>query len=125
MIFWFEQNYKLSWMITIFIALIIFYTSSLTAEETAGVGVGYNAVLYHIIVFFLLSFFLFISLVRGKKKDLIIFGAIFAFLFAILDEIHQFFVPGRSSTTRDVMLDSVGILFAIFFYLLILKYRDK
>jgi len=31
---------------------------------------------------------------------------------AILDEIHQAFVPGRSGTAVDVMIDAVGIALA-------------
>lgn len=35
------------------------------------------------------------------------------FLYAISDEIHQFFVPGRSMQVSDVILDSVGAVTAI------------
>jgi len=31
--------------------------------------------------------------------------------FAILDEFHQSFVPGRHMSTVDMLFDSVGILF--------------
>lgn len=34
----------------------------------------------------------------------------FCILFAVLDELHQAFVPGRTSSLRDVLLDSIGAL---------------
>lgn len=33
----------------------------------------------------------------------------FAFLYALSDEIHQIFVPGRSGLGRDVLIDGIGI----------------
>ncbi len=31
-------------------------------------------------------------------------------LYAVTDEIHQFFVPGRSCELRDIVIDSCGVL---------------
>lgn len=36
-----------------------------------------------------------------------------AVLYAISDEVHQLFVPGRSGEVRDVLIDSVGALTGI------------
>lgn len=41
--------------------------------------------------------------------------------YAITDEIHQFFVPGRSCEIRDVCIDSLGILTGIIIAIVILK----
>ena len=41
--------------------------------------------------------------------------------YAISDEFHQFFVPGRSSQLRDVMIDSLGSLTGIVLVLLCMK----
>jgi VanZ family protein len=38
---------------------------------------------------------------------------------AVSDEIHQLFVPGRSSEVRDMLIDCVGVLFGILLMLLI------
>lgn len=46
-------------------------------------------------------------------------------LYAISDEIHQIFVPGRASQITDVMLDSMGILFGILVTLTIVEIRQK
>lgn len=41
------------------------------------------------------------------KKLLI--ALIITLLYAVIDEIHQTFVPTREGTVRDVLIDSIGI----------------
>lgn len=119
-----EKNKLLSWGITLLIAITIFYVSSLTSRQIpGGGGTGLRAILYHIIIFFLFAFFLAISLVQGKKKDLISLAIILAVAYGITDEIHQYFVPGRASSFSDFLLDSLGILFASMIYFISLKSR--
>lgn len=36
---------------------------------------------------------------------------LFSFLYAITDELHQIFVPGRSAQFRDVLIDTLGASF--------------
>lgn len=36
-------------------------------------------------------------------------AAVIAILYAISDEIHQYFVPFRTATVRDVLIDTAGI----------------
>lgn len=46
-------------------------------------------------------------------------------LYAITDEIHQLYVPGRSGKWQDVLIDSIGIFLGIFVLLMfveIIKY---
>jgi VanZ family protein len=50
--------------------------------------------------------------VRTENKSYIL-SALFCILFAISDEIHQLFVPGRSGEIRDVLIDSIGVILAI------------
>lgn len=44
---------------------------------------------------------------------------ILGMLYAVSDEIHQLFVPGRSGQISDVCIDTVGVLFGICIFLLI------
>ena len=46
-------------------------------------------------------------------------STIFCFIYASLDEIHQFFVPGRSCTLKDVLIDTTGAIVGIAMILLI------
>lgn len=50
---------------------------------------------------------------------------IIGMLYAILDEIHQLFVPGRSGQVRDVIIDIFGVTFGICIVLLIQQLVKK
>src|SRR3989344_7775583 len=123
MIRWFERHSGVSWIITIFGAAAIFYVSSL---EFAGGGIGgtnFLAIAYHISAFFCFSAFLLISMIGGKRRNFIFPAVLIAVAYAVSDEIHQFFVPSRSCTLFDVWLDSIGIVFALMIYGIILVKR--
>jgi len=127
MISWFEKHNKLSWIITILIAVIIFYFSTLIFE---GVGEAYGknwiSIVYHVVIFFFLSLFLLISLMRGEKKYLFFFLAILITIsYGAIDELHQFFVPGRFCTVIDLGFNSIGILFASMFYFISIESRKR
>jgi len=121
MISWFERHKKLSWVITVLIAVIIFWFSSL---DFAGAGISkYNlnwmSIIYHIVIFFFLSIFFFISLIRGEENYKLFFLTVLILIaYGIIDEIHQFFIPGRFCTISDLGFNTVGVLFAF-----MLKYR--
>lgn len=56
---------------------------------------------------------LYLRALRGTWGDegwIRVASAAMAVLYAISDEVHQTFVPGRNGTWVDVMLDGVGIL---------------
>lgn len=63
----------------------------------------------HFSLFAMLGFF--VSMSVGSRKLFSITSAgvvIFCFLYAVSDEIHQSFVPGRSCEFRDMMIDTSG-----------------
>ncbi len=127
MIKWFERHRGLSWIIVIFTAFVIFYFSTLTFGG-AGYGAGKNwmSIAYHIGIFFVLSLFLFISLIQGRKNPGLFFFSILVLIsYAITDELHQFFVPGRFCSFADVGFDSIGIFFAFMIYFISLETRKK
>jgi len=73
--------------------------------------------LAHFSEYFLLAltiaFPLYVYGIRGIW--LVITGGILCVGFASLDELHQYFVSGRSCSVRDVMIDSSGSLIGILF----------
>ena len=85
----------------------------------------------HFAEFFLLGALLSAWLFHFKKgflfTGMLSFGISFAY--AVLDEGHQYFIPGRSASVKDVLLDGAGALCGIFFALclrfLIGKYQEK
>ena len=48
-----------------------------------------------------------------------------AFLYAVSDEFHQSFSPGRSCEFRDMMIDTGGATLAVLISLLIFYIKDK
>ena len=52
-------------------------------------------------------------------------AALFCLLYAVTDEIHQLFVPGRSCEIRDMCIDSCGVLAGVVIILLIYKLRNR
>lgn len=69
----------------------------------------------HVFEFFLLGLFLFRG-IRGDQKGWQPRWALRAFLvtacYALIDEGHQFFVPGRGHSVRDISIDLVGAAIA-------------
>jgi len=45
--------------------------------------------------------------------------------YAITDELHQFFVPGRSGNVIDVGIDTLGVITGVLIYILISKLIKK
>jgi VanZ family protein len=59
----------------------------------------------HIFVYAVLHFLIW----RTNKRSLFI-PILLAFAYALIDEFHQSFIPGRTATIIDIGFDSMGIL---------------
>lgn len=77
----------------------------------------------------MLTYNAFRGLERLSFRLTLFFSALLCLLYAISDEFHQSFVPGRSCQLRDVLIDFLGTVFGIaltvLFIKLIKKLRDK
>lgn len=124
---------KISIILVVLLAIEIFYISSIPAPPTGPVGWEIVPVAYHFIVFFLLSFFLFVSISRidittkfwvsleNERRELVTKAILILSLsafYAMTDEYHQLFVPGRVCSFGDFMIDFAGICFGVIIYLL-------
>lgn len=69
--------------------------------------------------------FLFIHIKRSCFGRVRISAAIIGALYAMSDEIHQLFVPGRAGRVSDVLIDSVGIAIAFLFVTLYFNWRQR
>ena len=126
MIDWLENNRKFSIIFLIIIAVEIFLVSSIPGKKLAVTGIDFSTV-YHMAVFFLFNFFLLVF-INGNKKinaKTILIVLIISIFYAILDEIHQFFVPLRNSSINDVLTDSAGIFLSTLIYLYYSKGKNK
>lgn len=54
-----------------------------------------------------------------------VYSVITGSLYAISDELHQYFVPGRSGEIKDVLLDSSGVITGVFLVWLLFKIIKK
>lgn len=59
---------------------------------------------------------------RGKKQRSI--ALLFVLMYASLDEVHQYFIPGRSMAFKDVIIDTLGGGVAILTHSAIIRFRD-
>jgi VanZ family protein len=89
--------------------VIIFSFSSIPGSVIDTVGLGKES--YHVNGHFFLFFLLCLALYKGTKKyGLSLF---ITFVYGVLDEMHQYFVPFRSVSSFDVLTDFMGGLLAI------------
>jgi VanZ family protein len=105
---------------------------ALTSYPTINVpDLGFNAIdkIAHIGVYFILGFLVFRALApKNTPKSSALAFKTFAicFLFAVFDEAHQLFIPGRFAELLDLSADIIGILFGtLTFFLLPVKTKEK
>ena len=81
----------------------------------------------HFSVYFFLGIFIF----RALKVDwpfslqTALIALVLSSIYAISDEVHQLFIPGRSGEVRDVLIDSLGALVGISFYMFLIFLFQK
>lgn len=123
MIRWLEKHRQISISFTLLFAILIFAVSSISGITAGNVGTGNLSIIYHFSIFFLFSFFLIIS-IKGQeiiKLKHVLITIFVSFIYAILDEVHQLFVPLRHGSIGDVFTDTIGILISMIIYLFIKK----
>lgn len=77
--------------------------------------------LAHMFIYFVLSilFLLFLFTYKTKIFTKILLSLSTSFIYACSDEIHQYFVGGRSASFKDVLIDTTGAMFGILFIMII------
>jgi VanZ family protein len=134
-------------LLSLAVAILIFYSSSQTGEasDIASMSIvnrvteisplflldrsTLNLIFRkgaHFAIFFVLAFCLTHSLKYYMKKYRLFFAAWgIAALYGISDEIHQYFVPGRSSEITDMVINACGAFFGAGLVLLWLLYKGR
>jgi len=126
MIFWLEKRRFISFVLTLLIAIEIFFFS--TIYFGPGQGTTFNvSVIYHFVVFFLFSFFLFATIKGNKEMKFkhILTVLIISLVYAISDEVHQSFTPGRDVSLKDILTDLAGSVIAMSIYIYTSKKNKK
>lgn len=91
----------------------IFILTSLPSESLPSVEISDK--LNHFLAFFVLGFFLNLTLkyqtkFPNLKKNILLITIIIASGYGLLDELHQLFVPGRSAELLDWVADFIGAI---------------
>lgn len=82
--------------------------------------------LAHFTLYFIMGLLSFNALYNSNQKSakkLIIFSLLICFFYAVSDEVHQIFVPGRAGMIGDVIIDTAGSLSGIFLITAMCKKR--
>lgn len=69
--------------------------------------------------------FVFIDKFNTTNRKKVIYSLVFCIIYAVLDEIHQYYVPGRSCEIRDVLIDTIGASLGIFIAQFIINRKRK
>lgn len=104
-------NKIITWLLLIGWMAMIFYLSSVPDLSFRGSLAAYDFVLRklsHMFVFGVLAF-----LWHTNIKSYT-WSGILAFLYAVSDEIHQQYVPTRRGAMTDVLIDTLGIIIALY-----------
>ena len=86
---------------------LIFYLSSQPSIETPALFPGQDK-LFHLIAFGILGFLAMGSRPPAHTIKQVWQVALAVMLYGILDELHQYWVPGRSADVYDAIADTLG-----------------
>jgi VanZ family protein len=84
------------------------------AEETFHTIIRKTA---HVTAYAVLGFLSIHAFTVSGLKNSAFYALLLSFFYAVTDEIHQLFIPGRSGEVSDVLLDTMGALIGIGLYI--------
>lgn len=90
----------------VWMAVIFFFSS----QQTSGFVSDQPTVRFYLLKSFHVIEYTILSLLSYNAFRKFKFSLTVSYLYAVSDEIHQFFVPGRSSRFTDTLIDLAGIL---------------
>ena len=115
-----EYNKARAWVFFVLYCGLIFFMSSQPGNPNLVLPFPHFDKLVHFIEYLVFAVFLSRALVYSGWRKTAIFAFAAAVAYGITDEIHQMYVPLRSSDWRDLIADSAGATFGIFIYQMML-----
>lgn len=114
------QKFLRIWRLPILWATLIFLGSSIPSLKVTEDSLLQNIINItgHLVEYFVLTHLV----VRAFSEEgltikrAIIYSVIATFIYAMLDETHQYFVPGRMMDIKDLYIDLFGSLIAVAIY---------
>ncbi|MDP2044112.1 MAG: VanZ family protein [Candidatus Omnitrophota bacterium] len=101
------------WIPVVVWAGVIFWFSSIPDLKTGLECDFLLRKIAHISEYFILTFLLYRAFRDSFNMNafrLFMYPAAFSFLYAMSDEIHQYFVLNRNCSIQDVLIDGIGII---------------
>jgi VanZ family protein len=99
------------WKLAVAWAAVIFVLSSIPGRAIPAVAIVNFDKIAHTGVYFVFGALCFLALPKSPSRTAstyVLWAGALATLYGVSDEIHQLFVPGRSSEVLDVVADCVG-----------------
>ena len=101
-------------------AIAIFVQSSLSYIQAPDLGFNFQDKVAHIVEYAIFGFFIRRALVFQNNEFIQKYAnhltLLIGSLYAVSDEIHQAFVPGRHADVGDVIADILGIILVLAVY---------
>ncbi len=127
------------WIPVIAVMVLIFIHSAmpadLSSEESGWILEKLTALLHltadpEILIFFVRKAahfleYLVLGLCLGRAVDRPLYAWLLGTGYAVTDEWHQYFVPGRSCELRDIGIDAIGMLAGVLLIVLIRYGKEK
>lgn len=127
----FRSRMVVFWMMLLWMG-VIFSFSMLSGKATAGPPPlwyfierkGAHVFEYALLMLLAFQFFR-LSFVRETLTRVLLLAAAFSLMYALTDELHQFFVPLRGARFTDVLIDGGGIVLAGLAIFLTVKNKNR
>ncbi|HUX95912.1 MAG TPA: VanZ family protein [Bacteroidales bacterium] len=122
----YSKYFFVAWLLIIMTVSSIPKLPTLKIETERGIiRLDY---LIHFCEYASLAFFAFLTYAEnffrlGKKKYLIVTTGLI--LFALIDEFHQKYIPGRTFNMKDIYSNITGIAAALIFCIVVFRYLEK
>lgn len=114
--------------------IITLFNKSIDKQKLAEIVIKYDVVLRKfthfsgylvggVLLYFM--YFYLNKLVNNKVKYIKLYSVVTGSIYAMTDELHQHFVPGRSGEIKDVLLDTSGVITGIIIVWLVISVIQK
>ena len=118
---------KWTWPAILWAAVILTLTS---IPKLSPPDLGFDAEdkLAHLLVYFIFGILMARAYLRDHTQgiqSLLFKATLVALLFAVFDEFHQLFIPGRVADVFDLSADILGIFIAMRAFLLLKRYEKE
>ena len=93
-------------------------------NEKKDLSNNYNTLIRkiaHFSLYFILGISVYLLLKDYIDKRLVLYTILICFIYAISDEVHQLFIPGRAFQVLDIIIDTCGSIISILFMKLLKK----